>query len=29
VSAAVSPQEVRPRIIPKRKQIYWKSSGEN
>jgi type IV pilus assembly protein PilY1 len=29
VSAAIAPQEVRPTIIPKRKMVYWKSSGEN
>jgi type IV pilus assembly protein PilY1 len=28
-SAAIAPQEVRPTIIPTRKEIYWKSSGEN
>jgi type IV pilus assembly protein PilY1 len=28
-SAAIAPQQVRPTIIPTRKEIYWKSSGEN
>ncbi|MDB6043187.1 MAG: hypothetical protein JWM63_1738 [Gammaproteobacteria bacterium] len=28
-SAAIAPQEVRPTIVPTRKEIYWKSSGEN
>jgi type IV pilus assembly protein PilY1 len=28
-SAPISPQEVKPTIVPTRKTIYWKSSGEN
>jgi type IV pilus assembly protein PilY1 len=28
-SAAISAQQVKPSIVPTRKQIYWKSSGEN
>ncbi|GAB7546171.1 pilus assembly protein [Cupriavidus sp. 8B] len=28
-STPISPQKVGPAIIPKRKTIYWKSSGEN
>jgi type IV pilus assembly protein PilY1 len=28
-SAAISPQEVKPTIIPTRKTVYWKSSGED
>jgi type IV pilus assembly protein PilY1 len=29
VSTAISPQQVQPNIVPTRKKIFWKSSGEN
>jgi hypothetical protein len=29
VSSSISPQQVKPSIVPTRKKIYWKSSGEN
>ncbi len=29
VSSPISPQQVNPNIVPVRKKIYWKSSGEN
>jgi len=29
VSSPISPQQVKPNIVPTRKKIYWKSSGEN
>jgi type IV pilus assembly protein PilY1 len=29
VSSIISPQQVSPNIVPTRKKIYWKSSGEN
>jgi type IV pilus assembly protein PilY1 len=29
VSSPIAPQQVKPSIMPSRKKIYWKSSGEN
>jgi type IV pilus assembly protein PilY1 len=29
VSSPISPQQVKPNIVPTRKKLYWKSSGEN
>jgi type IV pilus assembly protein PilY1 len=29
VSSAIAPQQVKPSIVPTRKKLYWKSSGEN
>lgn len=29
VSSPISPQQVKPAIVPTRKKIFWKSSGEN
>jgi type IV pilus assembly protein PilY1 len=29
VSSPIAPQQVKPSIMPTRKKIYWKSSGEN
>jgi hypothetical protein len=29
VSSIISPQQVSPNIVPTRKKIFWKSSGEN
>jgi type IV pilus assembly protein PilY1 len=29
VSTPISPQQISPSIVPTRKKIYWKSSGEN
>jgi len=29
VSTPISPQQVQPNIVPTRKKIFWKSSGEN
>jgi type IV pilus assembly protein PilY1 len=29
VSSPISPQQVKPNIVPTRKKIFWKSSGEN
>lgn len=29
VSTPISPQQIKPNIVPTRKKIYWKSSGEN
>lgn len=28
-SSPISPQQVKPNILPTRKKVYWKSSGEN
>jgi type IV pilus assembly protein PilY1 len=29
VSSPISPQQIKPGIVPTRKKLYWKSSGEN
>lgn len=29
VSSPIAPQQIKPNIVPVRKKIYWKSSGEN
>jgi hypothetical protein len=28
-SSPIAPQQIKPAIVPVRKKIYWKSSGEN
>ncbi len=28
-SSSIAPQQVKPSIIPTRKKVYWKSSGDN
>jgi type IV pilus assembly protein PilY1 len=28
-STLISPQEIKPTIVPKRKLVYWKSSGQD